>query len=634
MSRAATIGNADELPAEVCSSPASAPGPQPWWFRPAIVSSILTVACLPVRSTIPRAGLDPSWELGLSLIHVHGIESGPQFVFTYGPLGFLAQPNLVWLAGAIFGLVYVVSVTWALYFLAFRHLLGWLPPLPATIVTTVIALLTVSVGGAVGAAPELAIAALALWALTLVRPARLQSALPFWVPLAFGAVAALQVLVKFSTGGAALAIAAIVALSGPRRLRSVAVLAGSFVTSLVALWLLAGQPITDLGTWLHRSLQLAAGYSAGQALRGGADGTQRWMLWVVGAGILFVGVLQFVQLDQAGAIPSACVLVLGAWFFTKEGFTRLDSYHVGIAYLGFALLIAAVPWQRRWFSIGVVGIVFMSGAIITASDMVFDRGLVEATRVVRSSFDSTYRSHELQSAATTIRAHDHVPDTVVHALRTARVHADPAEIAAVWASGLRWQPAPVFQTYQANRGALDRANADSLVSHDGPNAVLKQLHADSLERIPAWESPGYMVTLTCRYRLTAEQNGWQALERARDGCGRPRLISEGVLRPGHTTQVPRPRRRDSVVVARFDYPTSAIERVATALLKPVHFARVRTGGVTYSFVVGTASEPHLVHVPATIAGRRVTNAALDLRTLSFPDASGDVRVRFYELPTS
>jgi hypothetical protein len=41
---------------------------------------------------------------------------------------------------------------------------------------------------------------------------------------------------------------------------------------------------------------------------------------------------------------------------------------------------------------------------------------------------------------------------------------------------------------------------------------------------------------------------------------------------------------------------------------------------------------HLLRVPEAIDGHRIVNAGLDVRTLRFPDASGPVTVRFYELP--
>jgi hypothetical protein len=86
------------------------------------------------------------------------------------------------------------------------------------------------------------------------------------------------------------------------------------------------------------------------------------------------------------------------------------------------------------------------------------------------------------------------------------------------------------------------------------------------------------------------------------------------------------------VVATFDYPTSTAQRLFTAFLKPTFDPLVRVDGVTYDFVVGTASDVHLLHVPSTIGKRRVPNAGLDLRRISFPNAPGPVRVRFFALP--
>lgn len=70
------------------------------------------------------------------------------------------------------------------------------------------------------------------------------------------------------------------------------------------------------------------------------------------------------------------------------------------------------------------------------------------------------------------------------------------------------------------------------------------------------------------------------------------------------------------------------------LLKPLRFPLVRTNGQSNAFVAGTASDLHLLHVPETIGKRRVTNAGLDIRSLSLPNAQSAVTVRFYELPTA
>jgi len=630
--------------------PEGTPGSR--WLRPVAVGSVLTVVCLPLGGTLPRRGLDPSWQLGLSLVHLRGIAAGPGFVFTFGPLGFLAHPNIVWLPGAVAGLIYVVATTFALYFLVCRSLLDWLSPIAAAALTAALALVTVQVGTVqvgtvvVGTVPELATAALILWALTLIRPGLVTTPLPGWVPSVLGGVAALQLLVKFGTGGAALGAALVVGVARPPRLKNVAVLTASFLVSLLALWLVAQQSPADITEWLRGSFQAAAGYSSALALLAGFAGSGYWLVWLVAVGVLLFGAGQLVRKNHARAIPFVALLGVAVWFFTKEGFTRLDAFHATIAFLGFGVLIAAIPWERRQIPLGLFGLAFALVAILATGDFATrpsqlpllatqpSVGISEAVRIVRSTLGPSYRSSELNAARRSLQAYYRIPNTVLMGLRGGRVHADPTEIAAVWAYGLRWQPVPVFQTYAAFTTSLDQVNADSLRSGDGPNAVIRQLGAFSLGRIAAWESPNYMVTLTCNYEMTAQTRRWEALLRRSDACGRPRRMSQKVLRTGESVLVPNARNRNDLVVATFDYPRSVIERLGTSLLKPSRLPIVLTGGqMINQFVVGTASQFHLLRVPETIGGRHITNSRLDIRSLSFPNSEHAVTVRFYELST-
>src|SRR5450755_3306571 len=53
----------------------------------AVVVVALTALTWPVTSVTPSAGLDNSWQAGLSLALARGLVFGRQVVFTYGPLG-------------------------------------------------------------------------------------------------------------------------------------------------------------------------------------------------------------------------------------------------------------------------------------------------------------------------------------------------------------------------------------------------------------------------------------------------------------------------------------------------------------------------------------------------------------------
>lgn len=609
---------------------------------PVVESAILAIAYLPLSQTTPRGTLDGSWQLGMSLVHLRGIPAGPGFVFTYGPLGFLEYPNVVWSPGAILGLVYIVVTTFAFYLLVCKGLLEWMPPIVAFAFTAAFALATTGVFSVA----EVATAALILWAAPMLRPAVLREALPLWIPAALGAAAALQMLVKFGPGAMTIALAAIVTVARPPRPRNLVLTFGSFIAGFVVLWLAAGESLGDIGQWLWGSLQLSAGYSASMASHAGLSGGKYWVFWAIVVAAICVGLVRLVLTAHAAALPTVALVALAAWYYTKEGLTRLDQPHVTVVYVGVAALVVAIPWDRRRMSVGIVGLtISLAGVVITAGpggtpgrvrELVSQprHRLGEAERIVRAVVQPSFRSSELARARYTIAIAFPFSLPLARDLRNARVHADPWLIATVWAYGLSWTPVPIFQTYSAYTTSLDDLNADSLQDGDGPNAVIRQQHPyRALGRVPAWESPDYMVVLTCDYEITGETSRWQVLRRAASVCGAPRPLSWRVAHGSETVSVPTPTDARDIVVAAFDYTRSPAQQLLTLLLKPFRLPTVVTNGAKTGFVAGTASQMHLVHVPETIGARRITNAGLDIKTLSFPNAPGDVTVRFYEVST-
>ena len=278
----------------------------PLALRPVVVSCVLTVFFLPIGRTVPASGLDSSWALGLSLAGSHGIPAGSGIVFTYGPLGFLAAPDVVWLTGAVLGLLYASLAAFWLYLLIYRALLQWLPPVPAVAVTAIYVLAMAHYLEA----SEIATFAVLLWCVELVRPASLTARLPAWVGIVLGGATALQLLVKF-TGGTLVAAALVVALARPLRAKNVGVLVGSFVASLLVLWLAAGESLANFPEWLRVSVQFTGGYTWAMALRDGFSGRRSWVLLLPLLILLGFGLWRLVRADGRAAVPSIIVVAFG-----------------------------------------------------------------------------------------------------------------------------------------------------------------------------------------------------------------------------------------------------------------------------------------------------------------------------------
>ena len=195
-----------------------------------------------------------------------------------------------------------------------------------------------------------------------------------------------------------------------------------------------------------------------------------------------------------------------------------------------------------------------------------------------------------------------VPPNVLGALRGHPVHADPWDVSAVWTYGLSWRPAPIFQDYAAYTDELDDVNRDALRT-ERPY-VLHRRDTSVDDRFPAWDSPNYMVELSCGYSVAAGGNTWQALAPVRSRCRDPRPLGRITLPAGASVDVPTPSDPQSIVVARFELPDSLLDRAATLVLKPLRFPSAVLDGKPYRLVPGTADHLHLLAVPDRVGGAR------------------------------
>src|SRR5215210_7602336 len=80
-----------------------------------LAAALVTLVSWPVTGNMqPRLDFDGAWEIALRQALHDGLDYGSDLVFTYGPLGFLREPMLVYASTARIAFVYGLLVHFVL----------------------------------------------------------------------------------------------------------------------------------------------------------------------------------------------------------------------------------------------------------------------------------------------------------------------------------------------------------------------------------------------------------------------------------------------------------------------------------------------------------------------------------------
>ncbi|MBW0017791.1 MAG: hypothetical protein JO236_09645, partial [Mycobacterium sp.] len=482
------------------------------WQR-CLTALAAVVFCWPQSSVDADIGIDPSWEAAVALARIHHLAWGPDVAFTYGPLAFLQNTGYYSREQALLATVYQVSTLVALFLAVAAALRRRHTPassLAGAAVTTVIT------GILLGPMyPEVVILAAFAWAGSLLLPDDHEPATAFVTCVLLGAVGGFELLVKFNTGPvvAGVALAASVLLDWRAVGRHLAAVT-AFIASVPLWWLLAGQRLGNLTTWLKYSSEIVSGYIEGQAVPIPWDAVGAVALtlaWIAAVCAMFVRGRS--EIPRRFVVLVAIVTVV----VTKTAFGRYDSNHFSVLLGLIVITVAITPLLgilRRGFEIAlaVLFVVYLAGILVVEQRpvAVLQAPVRAVDRVVTLGWPDLATRHIEQSKARQ-RAQYGVPDRFINAIGSGTVHVDPDETSVVWAYGLAWRPAPVFQTYSVYTPTLDKLNGDTLAS--GPQFVLSRRSPTSPatginDRLGVQENPLYSLALLCNYTRTDAENGW------------------------------------------------------------------------------------------------------------------------------
>lgn len=449
----------------------------------AVLSVLCAAAFMPLAPSFPRPFLDDGWRFGLNAALARHLIFGRDIIFTFGPYGVvytdLYDPATDGLAMAA-GLLLALSANAGLALLA----AGW---------RVWIALaLAASFNAFILRDPIfLALPACFVALASVARAPRTALAVTF---AGLAASLGLLVLVKgtFAAASAsAICAGALALVLRGRYLLGLAVCLIAPATTLLA-WLLAGQPLGALPSFLHAQSRIVAGYTEAMSLQGPA-----WQVW---AYLAAAGTLLLLNLRSLHAQGSAG-LVLGAYsslllfLAFKAGFVRHDGHAAAaagslvvlgavmamtgsgwrpLAGLGVAML-AAIPIYRQALHIGPRTFMLAASSNVQAAGA----GLLERV----DGGHALRRDYEAALAA--IRDRYPLPK-----LRgTTDIYSYGQSI--LLANGLDWAPRPVLQSYSAYEPDLEADDARHLTGPSAPENVIFSVASiddrlPSLDDGPSW----------------------------------------------------------------------------------------------------------------------------------------------------
>lgn len=569
------------------------------------VFALLLAVTLPVlvESFSPSSDpLDASWAWIMGYAFQHHLQWGKAVLFTYGPLGFLANPyfysdNLLWFLSATAHLA-----SWFGFGLAFAYILSRLASngRPSPRVTLPVALAWVVGASFIDIATQTAFIGMLLLVLAIAEE-RLAAAIIALI--LSGALLALGALIKST----ALIISLFALLIYPAlwwyagrgkqggHLPMVPAL--SFLATFCALWLISSQSLDNLPVYLRGTWAIAHGYTPAMAIGGNHDQT---LIALVTLTLFASIVLAFFFTDRKRLVAQGLLLgVMGFWAW-KEGFTRHDLGYVGhpMVFYGTALLIAAVgtvllPIER--FGIATV---LLYGAYLLAFLPAL-HGYPLSSLDPIENYEGFFgmiasnpnRALEQRRQTAAIQAQFNLSPKALQAIGTAPVNVIPWSLMMAQGYRMRLVASPVFQSYSAYTPYLDRLNARQIwMDGSAPRIIYTYVTIDG--RYPAFDEPATFRALMTCYRTLYPDNTYLVL--GRTACARPRLSAVGPPREttlGHWIAVPM-----RASYAKMAVRTTAIGHLADILYKPdpVH--------VSFELANGSVKGPYRFVYPVALDG--------------------------------
>ncbi len=470
----------------------------------------------------PAAGdnSEASWAQALGYAFKHNFQAGIDYVFTFGPLGYLSNPqsgydadlfylNLIWhvITACFFSLIFMLNVI----FLTNR-----------TDKFIYFFLIIVVVSMFYEARYFLAIVAAST--LLIIPTPRftpfLYRALLIVILAWFGVIALTKFTLFILTTAATLTLFLTLLLTRSSRLAFSALLI--FTSSLIITWWFTGQALPHLPLFLKQSWLMANHYS--EAMSGGLQVNELKLAFIIGSLLLFSLLLSNLssQFKPQRLLLSGLIL-LTLFLAWKGGFVRHDSH----SRLFFAVALT-IPFFIHYSHRFLYPLRYL--IILLAAKGLFMTGI--SFNYTAANFIGLWNQHLVRNPETlfnlsTFKANqDHIVADLEkkHALPKTQQQVGMASLdtlsleqGVIFLNKFNWQPRPIFQSYAAYSPELLAQNAHFYVERP-PEFVLYKPHPID-RHFPLHEDSEVIKILLRDYQPLFVEKTYLLLKRAAQGQG-------------------------------------------------------------------------------------------------------------------
>ena len=425
------------------------------------------VLSMPISfAVLPDVGLDPSWMLSLQLAAINGKVFGKEFVFTYGPLGYLIIHAAVNKSAMLLYDLFALGSLLCIY----RNFLNLRPTFGDALQIILLSVVIKTCWLLSPAAILFTILSYWLWRIVegkdkfAVAAALISATVLFFGKVNYGLIMVF-LMPAFALG--------LLLLQPKHRLAGIILLPGF----PILIWLGALAWHVDLPNYLRSGIELIAGYN--EAMFAYSDNTllvfELAVIFLAAIAIIVVcGLKRIVWRDQAMLLP---LLLLGSLLLFKNAFSRFDPGHQGSFFAGLPLLL--VVWCIGWRGAAAVRVLLLSSlcyplALLIAQTKTFGLAEIIQNTPLRY-FEEVVNAPQREDAAyfeAVLRwryPQAALPTNVVATIGPASVDVMPWETSIVFRNGLNYDQRPVPQSYSVYTPWLDQLNADFLKSTNAPD---------------------------------------------------------------------------------------------------------------------------------------------------------------------